>query len=218
MVGEHGGGRLAIARLLDGRRHAPVQIEAPGAPEAGPDGLADQGVGHVEPAGAVLDEQSGGDGDVGGVEQVVAVEAAGVDEDRQGGGVAGDGGEVEDLDDAGVEAIEAQADHRPDRLRQLVADVALGVADQLGQEERVAAGGGVQLGGLGLVVAGEAQQLGDGVGGEGIDTEAGQQPVAGQGAGDAFELGRRVVGRDPDRRQHHHPARAARGAARARSS
>ena len=206
MVGEQGGGRLAVVRLLDGRRHPPVQIESSGAPEAGADRLADQGVGHVEPPGAVLDEQSGGDGDVGGVEQVVAAEAAGVDEDRQGGGVAGDGGEVQDLDDAWVEAIEAQADHRPDRLGELVADVALGVADQLGQEERVAAGGGVQLGGLGSVVAGEPQQLGDGVGGEGIDTETGQQPIAGEGAGDAFELRRRVVGGDPDRPEHHHSA------------
>ena len=154
VVGEHGGGRLAVARLLDGRGHPAVQVEAPGAPEAGPDRLADQGVGHVEPAGAVLDEQPGGDGGVGGVEQVVAVEPAGVDEHRQRGRAAGDGGEVEDLHDTRIEAIEAQADHRPDRLRQLVADVALGVADQLGQEERVAAGGGVQLGGLGIVAAG----------------------------------------------------------------
>ena len=48
--------------------------------------------------------------------------------------------------DDGIEAVEAQADHRPDRLRQVAADGAVGVADQLGEEEGVAAGGGAQLG------------------------------------------------------------------------
>ena len=101
---------------------AAVQVEPPGPPEARADRLADQGVRHGQAPGAVLDEQPGGDGGVGGVEQVVAVEAARGDEDRQRGRLPGDGGQVEHLHDDRVEAVEAQADHRPDRLGQLAAE------------------------------------------------------------------------------------------------
>ena len=88
VVGEHGGRRRGVARLLDGGGDPPVQIEAAGAPETGADRLADQRVRHVQPAGTVLGQQPGGHGGVGGVEQVVAAEPAGVDQDRQRGGRA----------------------------------------------------------------------------------------------------------------------------------
>ena len=76
----------------------------------------------------------------------IALQSAGRAEHGQRGRRPGDGGQVEDLADDGIEAVEAQADHRPDRLRQVAADGAVGVADQLGEEEGVAAGGGTQLG------------------------------------------------------------------------
>ncbi len=173
VVGQQRGGRLRLARLLDGRGDTAVQVEAAGPPEPAADRLADQRVLDAEAAGAVLHEQAGGDRGVGGVEQVVAVEPGGVHEDGQGGGLAGDGGEVEHLHHARVEAIEAQADHGPDRLRQLAAGRPVGMADQLGEEERVAAGGRLQLRRLRLVAPVQAQQLGDRRGRQGADGRGG---------------------------------------------
>ena len=206
VVGEHGGGRHRVARVLDGLGDAPMQVESAGAAEPGADRLADERVGHPEPSGAVLDEEPGGHGRVRRVQELVAVEPGRVDEDRQGRRVARHGGDVEDLHDMGVEAVEAQPDHRPDRLGQLVADGAVGVADQLGEEERVAAGRRLEVGGGGHVAVVHPQQLHDRRRPEGADRHPGEEPVAGELRGDPIELRARVVRGDADRRDDHHPA------------
>ena len=84
-----------------------MEVEAAGPAQPLADRLTDQRVGHPQAAGAVLDQQAGGHGMVGGVEQAVTVEAAGRDEHRERRGrLAGDGGQVEDLRDDRIEAIE----------------------------------------------------------------------------------------------------------------
>ena len=77
VVGEHRRGRSRLARQLDRRGDAAVQVEPAGPPDARPDRLTDQGVRHGQAAGAVLDQQPGGDGGVRGVEELIALQPAG---------------------------------------------------------------------------------------------------------------------------------------------
>ena len=60
-----------------------MQVEAAGTAQTSADRLGDERVGHDQTPGTVFDEQAGRDRGVRGVEEVVAVEPAGVDEDRQ---------------------------------------------------------------------------------------------------------------------------------------
>ncbi len=172
-----------------------MQVEVPGPAEPFAHRLTDQRVGHAQAAGAVLDQQSGGDGVVGGVEQAVTVEAAGGDEHRQRGRLTGDGGQVEDLRDDGIEAVEPDTEHRPHRFRQIITERALGVLDQLGEEEGVAAGRGVELVGVLCVATVQRQQFADLVGGEAPDRDARERALARQRGSDAVQLRGRVVGR-----------------------
>ena len=136
----------------------------------------------------------------------IALQSAGRPEDGQRGRRPGDGDQVEDPADDRVEAVEAQADHGPDRLRQIAADGAVGVADQLGDEEGVAAGGGTQLGRPRRVAPADPQQLGDARRSARRPTaHAREQPVAGEPGGDPVELGRRIVGGHRTVAHDHHP-------------
>ena len=128
--------------------------------------------------------------------RLVAVEPARGDEHRQRRRLAGDGGEVEHLRDDRVEAVEPQPDHRPDRLRAARRRVAPSVWRISSVRKKalppVAA---CSSAASGVVAPVDPQQLADVVGGETVDDDPRQQPVAGEIGGAAVEL--RRSGRRP---------------------
>ncbi len=146
VVGEGARRRLRLARLLEGVGEAAVQVEAAGTAQAGDHGLADQGVRHGEPARSVLHQESRREGGVDGVEQAISVESARPLEDGQRGRGAGDRGEVEHMGHGPVEPIETHTHHRPDGFGELATErCPVAVADELGEEEGVAASRRVEL-------------------------------------------------------------------------
>ena len=116
--------------------------------EPGKHRLTDQRVGKREPAGAVVVQQAGGDGRIGGIEEAVGVEVGSVGENGQRGHRFGDSCDSDDVGDGPVETVEAGTDHRRSPTREFVVGTVVGMGDQLGDEERVSAGGGVQLAGI----------------------------------------------------------------------
>ena len=109
---------------------------------------------------------------------------------------------------AAREAIDARPEHAAHRVGQLLRAGVAAARDQLGEEERVAAGRRAQVGGGVLGSPGEAQQLADGVGVERADGHAQQLVVAGQAHQQAVELGVRILRRIALGGEDQHPAAA----------
>ena len=171
-----------------------MKVESPCPPEPLVDHLTDQRVRHRQAPRAVLHQQTRRDRVVGRVEQAIPIEPTGGDEHRQRGCLPGDGGQVQDLHHDWIEPIEADTEHVANRVGKIRARLAVGIADQLGQEERVAAGGGAQLGSADRFMTVQLEQRTDLARAEHVDRDACQQAVTAERGGDPVQLGRRIVG------------------------